>query len=401
MSVIGRRSGGGGAADAGQARQSKDLLYVRGWLLWLLFAAMIGKRSGGGVPPAAGQARQSKDHPYVRGLLLWLLFAVAVLMLMLSIAAPHLGAHDDPECFKAQRVEPTDPVWAFYNYPSGQGDTTAAPESPVQLALLSDQATTLQFGRSESVRALDVNYRPAPASAAGQTAGAGTPPSLTKLLGNTPLQLDVSQFTRADGATLDHNLVKASATRIADDRVRVSLCVDRRDASKLGDPGTYRGTVSIIDPRVARTDLPVQIEAADPRWTFPLFLVLLSVVAATWVTWMVKEQKADSARFRPSEWFIWSGTAIGIISIVAGAAAAAGVYQARYLSSSTWGSAVSDYVALLTAGFVAFMGVTTSLHVAGLAQASWKARRDTEPPSAQQGVPAVRSPVTEPVARST
>jgi hypothetical protein len=194
-------------------------------------------------------------------------------------------------------------------------------------------------------------------------------------------------FRRDDAAILAPKLIKARARVIGDDRVRVSLCVDRREAMLLADPGTYRGTVSIIDPRVTRTDIPLEVDAADPKWTFSLFLVLVAVVAGSWVTWIIKEQKADSYGFRPREWFIWSGTAIGIICLVAGASAGVATYQATYLSRSTWGSSVNDYVTLLTGCFVAFMGVTTSLHVAGMAQQASHAKRAPGHASGAQAEP--------------
>jgi hypothetical protein len=309
---------------------------------------------------------------YARGWLLWAVIAAAVTLLVVRVGYDDLGAKKESRARCFAPIEELDSQgWAFYSSPNATDP--ARPDSPLQLSLVPDQTTTLDFGRSESVRVLDVDYRPA---IAATSSGSGSQTvdstkSLHKLLSAPPLQVDVSQFRRDDGAVLMPKMVKARARVIGDDRVRVSLCVDRRKARTLADPGTYRGTVSIIDPRVTRTDIPLVVDEADPRWTFPLFLVLVSIVAGSWVTWMVKEKKADGDEFKPHEWFKWSGSAIGIICLVAGAIAGLATFQATYLSQGTWGTSIGDYVALLTGSFVAFMGVTTSLHVAGMAQASF------------------------------
>jgi len=315
---------------------------------------------------AKARAKQRLTR-WLRGWLLKSIMLAAVVALTAWFAIPHLGSRDDPGCFAKQGTAATAAGWSYYD---DDGTPHQRPASPLQLSLTPDQVTALPFGRSESVRALDVDYRPA-VLATSKANTPATPPktkSLQDVVGTQPLQVDVSQFRRDDGASLTKSLVRARAKVVGDDRVRVSLCVDRRSAEALADPGTYRGTVSIIDARVARTDIPLEVSGADPRWTMPLFLLLLAVIAGTWVTWVIKEKKPDSSPFVLSEWLVWSGTAIGIICIVAGAVACVGAVQATYLSQGTWGTSIGDYFALLTGCFVAFMGVTTSLHVAGLAQ---------------------------------
>ncbi|NUR06810.1 MAG: hypothetical protein HOQ22_08360 [Nocardioidaceae bacterium] len=281
------------------------------------------------------------------------------------------GVDTSPRCFD-QPTSGQDAVWARYDRPNSPPESQSGAQ-PLQLALLPEQATTLHFGRSQAVRALDIDYKLSLQGAAGASSSQDVE-TLKKRLGKTPVQLDLLQFRRSDGANLNPDDVRARA-RVVGDRVRVTLCVDRRQADALGGPGSYSGTVSIIDPRVARVDLPLVVDASDPNWARALALVVLAMIAGSWVTWVVKEQKPDATRFNPKEWASWSVTAIGIISVVAGAAAAVAIYQASYLSDPTWGVSVSESIALLTAAFVAFMGATTGLHVAGLAD---KFRREQE-----------------------
>lgn len=312
-----------------------------------------------------------------RGWLLWIAILAALAMLVILVVVPDLGVRSADRCFSERSEDepgPNNPDsrWAYYSQPNLQEPPASRPENPIQLSLLPDQLTTLHFGRSESVRALDIDYRPAVMAntSADEATSAAAATSLRGQLTSPALQLDISQFRRDDGAVLSPDLVKTRANVIGDDRVRLSVCVDRRSAHALGDPGTFRGTVSIIDPRVTRADVPLQIDAADPHWPLPFFLVLIAVIAGSWMTWVIREKTPETRFFLPREWFAWGGTAIGIICIVAGSAAAVGTYLTTYLTRETWGTTLSDYATLLTGAFVAFMGVTTSLQVAGLAQAA-------------------------------
>jgi hypothetical protein len=304
-----------------------------------------------------------KTSGWATWLPLSILAAATVVLMTLSLFFPGMGVTEEDRCFREEAAKP-DPVWAYYDRPNEAPENPGS-AAPIQLSLVPDQSTTLHFGRSESVRSFDVDYQ---LSLQGTTGADDTRAvqTLAERLKKTPVQLDILQFRRADGAYLDTELVRARA-RVIGDRVRVTVCIDRRDAEKLGDPGSYHGTVSIIDPRVARVDLPLDLDAADPDWARALSLVGLALLAGSWVTWVVKEQKADTTRFEPHQWATWSVTAIGIISIVAGSVAAAAVFQASYLNNPVWGVSVSDPVALLTGSFVAFMGATTSIHVAALA----------------------------------
>lgn len=308
-------------------------------------------------------ARQTLGWLGTRSVLI-ILSAATVLLFILGPFITDLGADDAGRCFAKQGTKP-DPVWAYYDYPNDPPGNPAAGK-PVQLSLVPDQSTTIHFGRSQAVRSSDIDYKLSLQGSAAEQQNGQEVQTLAQRLGDSNLQLDILQFQRSDGAALDTDLVKARA-RVVGDRVRVSVCIDRRNAHDLGDPGTYRGTVSIIDPRVARVDLPLDFDASDPDWARALSLVGLGLLAGSWVTWVVKEQKADSDRFHPSQWAEWSVTAIGLISAVAGAVAALAVYQASYLNNPIWGVSIGDTVALLTGSFVAFMGATTTLHVAGLA----------------------------------
>jgi hypothetical protein len=264
----------------------------------------------------------------------------------------------------------SDEVWAFYNLPN-RPDGLPATASPVALALTPDQPTTLKMGRSRTKRSLDVDYRPAASTTAAGAAGSTQVADPLAALDGKYLRVDVSQFRRSDDdARLNAGKVIGTA-RVLGGQVRVTLCVDRRSASltnsALGDAGSYSGSISIIDPRISRIDLPVTVLLAYPAWPVVLLLVLAAILAAAWASYIAKAGKTDNATFEWRAWIASTTTSIGIISIFAGTAAALAAYNGTYLASDQWQARPQDAIALVGASFTAFLAATTALHVAGMA----------------------------------
>ena len=189
------------------------------------------------------------------------------------------------------------------------------------------------------------------------------------LAGSTDLTLDVSQFTRqTGGATLRVDAVRAKAVRVGD-RVRLTLCVNH-GTSSLGDPGSYAGSISIIDPRIARVDLPLEVTIAWPYWPGALLLCLLAILAGTFVAWVVRAKPSEDSHFKLSDFLDWVARLIGVVTVAVGTVAALTAYAATYLGNPVWGSSSTDVITLLGACFTAFVGTTTSLQLATLAQAA-------------------------------
>jgi hypothetical protein len=345
--------------------------------------------------PARLRRRRREEDLESRSRGYWLLAGLSLVALFLFFfddTVSDRGIDTAHRCFPEGTTKSStgDAVWAYYDRPNAAPALVEADAQPIQLALLPEQSTTLHFGRSQAVRALDIDYKLSLQGAAGAVSTQDVE-SLKQRLGRSPIQLDLLQFRRSDGAALNPDRVRARA-RVVGDRVRVTLCVDRRDAAALGGPGSYQGALSIIDPRISRVDLPLVTDAADPNWSRALSLVLLALLAGSWVTWVVKEQKPETTEFTTHDWAKWSVTAIGLISLVAGAVGAIAVFQSSYLNNPTWGISVSESIALLTASFVAFMGATTGLHVAGLADKYRRQQAGAEEAGTDQ--PAATRPIT-------
>ena len=256
----------------------------------------------------------------------------------------------NPACLPVAKPG-ADERWSRYNVPN----EPLGEELPAlnEFALLPDQRTSLQFGRAAKVRALDVDYAVSPAvDAKGRV---------------TPLRVDITQFLRDDGEALAERKVYASARLISDDRVRVSLCVDRRDPGTLGDPGTYGGVVSVMDSSVGRVDLPLTVTMAWPEWSRVAILALVACLAGLWMAWLIHDKVGDSDPISLARFARWVVSALGLLSLGAGSFAAVQAYRLTYLDSGVWGASVGDPLTLLLACFTAFTGATVGLRIAGLA----------------------------------
>src|SRR6185369_2949307 len=91
--------------------------------------------------------------------------------------------------------------------------------------------------------------------------------------------------SKAKGKDPARNLIAASAWYQAG-RVNMQLCIDRRPP-ETAFAGTYEGTVSIVDSRIHRVDLPVRVTAAAPQWQAVLLLLVLAVIGGSWYVWVL------------------------------------------------------------------------------------------------------------------
>lgn len=152
------------------------------------------------------------------------------------------------------------------------------------------------------------------------------------------------------------------------DRLRVTLCVDRREKvnaegqpeAGLGDPGTYRGVVSVIDQRVGRVDLPLTITLSYPNAFRVSAILTLAALGGLWVAWLVQDTE-KSGSFRLRRFLDWTVSSLGLLSIGAGLAAAFQAFRLAYLNNAAWGSNLGDAATLLAVSFTAFTAATIGL----------------------------------------
>jgi hypothetical protein len=236
----------------------------------------------------------------------------------------------------------------FSGAPSQAPGSPAQPVRPAKLILISGQTTTLAFSRALTTKTLTIQY--------GLN---GTIPEVET--GQYPnLKVIQQDFLRNDQAALPANRVRVAAW-YQSGRVWLQLCVDR-SGLKLADPGTYVGTVSIVDPRVSRVDVPITVTLSYPTWQDVLELLVLAVFAGSWYIWVLQD-KQPTDRAISWHFITWCGSMIGVLSIAAGVIAAVGVYSASYLNNNSWGYTVSQPLALLGAMFTAFLAGAATVHI--------------------------------------
>ena len=330
----------------------------------------------GEMPPGRTRSRRGPDTGTAG-----LVVVIGLLCLGLWGLFMHIPATTDEstQCLPGTR-EPYQrhPEWASYNYPSNP-EIPPNPEVIGELSLLPDQRTTLPLGRSLEVRALDLDYTLAPIQ--GQVAAAFDDADLPLFL-----RVEVTQFLRSDAANLHEQKILAAARVVSADRVRVSICADRRDLPPdtaaqpntearrddprvvLAPPGQYAGVVSIIDPRLGRVDLPITVTLLHSNTWWVAAWMFLASVAGLWTAWLVHDKVEEQTSLQPRRFGRWIFTAIGLLCLGAGLFAAFQAFRLSYLQAPAWGEDQgSDVLALLGATFTAFVGATAGLKVAGLA----------------------------------
>jgi hypothetical protein len=188
------------------------------------------------------------------------------------------------------------------------------------------------------------------------------------------LAVDFDPFIRNDDAELDSRNFSARA-EYRDGRVRLYICVARigrplanGDSANadgpVADAGTYTGTVTIIDPRVARTDVPFTFTLAYPYWPRVLLIALVTLVVALCWTWVL-ERPSDSADSVFTGGFrAWLRSGAGVASVGVATVAGIGALIAIYFKSATWALDVAGVVALITGMFGAFVTGATVQRVA-------------------------------------
>lgn len=235
---------------------------------------------------------------------------------------------------------------SFPGEPSQAAGSPGRVTQPSKLVLINGQTTTLAFDRALTTKTLTIQY-----GVTGTIKGGRKHPRL---------QVTQLDFLRSDQVALPGSRVKVAAW-YQNGRVLLKVCVDRSGA-KLADPGSYQGTVSIVDPRVNRVDIPIVVTLSYPSWQLVLELLVLTAFAGSWYIWVL-QKKEPGDRAISWDFVRYCGTMLGALSIAAGVIAAFGVYNATYLNSTGWGSAAEQPLTLLGVMFGAFLAGAASVHI--------------------------------------
>ena len=220
-----------------------------------------------------------------------------------------------------------------------------------QPALKPDQVGELKFGRRTGAKSITLQ--------------------VTNPDGVAIEVLVLDDFRREDGAKFDTSdaRVVAGIESIDDASTLLALevCADRSLAG--ADPGTYKGSV-VLKTDTAATIVPITLKLSDTnvRWVLPTYIVATLLFGSLY-TWALSRNFVATERVIGTKgvksYLEWLATVGGIVSIVAGMAAALAVLNAQYVRADVWGDELWDAVTLMGSMFVAFIGAATIARIPG------------------------------------
>jgi hypothetical protein len=285
-------------------------------------------------------------------------------------------------------------VWGLVANASAKPDTAGckqpgavpvpltAPSKPAQLKPRAEPVTAVPFSRNRTIERRLVEYDV-------------TDPG--KVLAKvSQLAVFTGQFISSDGSQqLNPGDINATAV-LQSGRVILTVCFNRTDPS-FGAPGSYLGTVSIVDPRVNRTDVAFNITMSYPCWQFVFALFVAMLLPAILYVWFLKGSFQSNKQLTIGQLQNWIFCRTALMAIGAGIAAAIGVFSAIYAKAPAWGTDWTSATGLFGATFSAFVAAATAVIAAGSDKQSPKvaignqeepaAESDKKSPNAANGNP--------------
>jgi hypothetical protein len=254
---------------------------------------------------------------------------------------------------------------------------------PAQLVPRSDleTLTTVPFNRRLVIQRRIIEYtatypeaamadpEPAVAEGAGAAAStvddaASTTQAVERLAAGDELETTIGQFIeRSATRELNERWIEAVATVEQPNRVLLTVRFDRRNA-RLGDPGSYTGVISIVDPRVSRVDQQFTVQLAYPWWQFVAAQLVAMLVLAILYLWLLRGS-FGSGELGLDGLERWLFSRNAVLSIGVGVGAAVSVWSATYFGNPSWDASFPAATALLGASFSAFVAASTAVTLAG------------------------------------
>ena len=175
------------------------------------------------------------------------------------------------------------------------------------------------------------------------------------------VQVELSELRREDGARMADGTVSAWAHMVNSQNMELVVCVAPRAADEEVDAGAYTGVLSIIDPRVARVDVPVRVEMQFNRWPVLVTLLIGTLVVASFILYNgTRQLSGRTAALNVTtleafgHWLQNNPVAIGT-----GVVAAVAIFANQYLADSFWSGSSAEVFALIGAVSAAFLGAAT------------------------------------------
>jgi hypothetical protein len=176
-----------------------------------------------------------------------------------------------------------------------------------------------------------------------------------------PVQVRVDTFRRGDDGRLDPKFILITSS-VDGESVLLDVCFDRV-GDHLGNPGTYLGSVTVVDPRLAgQVTIPITVTMQYVHEFRLLWLLVWGIIPGSWLLWMSKGRESEEPFFLSWRWFDWMLTPSGIIAVTTGSVAAFSVFVATYLKNPTWGASPTQSIALYGSMFSGFVATSHIAH---------------------------------------
>ena len=183
---------------------------------------------------------------------------------------------------------------------------------------------------------------------------------VTRLGADYVVQVVLTELQRDDGAHMVEGSFSASAVMVNPQNMRLELCVAPQAVEEV-DPGSYTGVLTVVDPRVARFDVPVRVDLQFNRWPVLVTLLVGTLVVAAFVLYNGTRQLAgNTATLEPKtlrEFGLWAIT--NPVALGTGVVAAVAIFANQYLADATWSGRSAEVFALIGAIAAAFLGAAT------------------------------------------
>lgn len=209
---------------------------------------------------------------------------------------------------------------------------------PVALTLQSNTPTSFKLGRSPSPGNRSVLLRLA----------LDRPPV------DTPIDVRPGLFVReSDGLQMPQGM-HAWAGVSQHKSVRVGFCIDPATRLKM-HPGTYQGSLVVVDPRVQSIDVPVSFTVSYPHMKILIAAALVLCLLASIFTYTLRKPNLEHMSYPR-----WTTSLIGALTIASGLIGATIVFAAQYLDADVWGENHTQLFAFIGAVTTAFITGATA-----------------------------------------
>ena len=230
--------------------------------------------------------------------------------------------------------------------------------SPGVLDVRLEQDTVLDFGRATGGGSLDM---------ALEVLAEPDPPGL---LDRTSVLAARVTTLRREGSHNELQLndelsVGGSSANYIGDTLTLRWCVNRSPARPAGDwaPGVYTGDLVVDDARVEPLTVPVTMTLSHARPELAVMWLPIVGAGALLMTWNIRAKRDPNLIIFSNEFWIWLVSLEGVGSLAAGIVAMLAIFNSTYLTASVFGMTDWDWVVLIGALYVAFVGAASTIAI--------------------------------------